>query len=305
VVGHTTKVAFMLLCCVKTIKDVFIAFQKGLAALYNNNEIEAITLLTINEIVALSKAVIKAFPEREIAAGQLVQLKNILVQLQTGKPIQYILEHTEFYGLKFLVNSSVLIPRPETEELVDWIISSAANKEYHILDIGTGSGCIAISLKKNLPNAQVSALDISTGALQTAKENARLHNIDINFIQADILTIKSEVENPKYGIIVSNPPYVTLTDKMQMHVNVIDFEPHTALFVPENEPLLFYKAIADYAGKNLADNGLLFLEINETYGPETVALLAEKGFKDIELKKDMSDKSRMIKAVFSRVCINP
>jgi release factor glutamine methyltransferase len=291
----------MLLCCVKTIKDVFVAFQKGLKALYNSNEIEAITLLTINEIVNLSKATIKAFPEREIAVDQSRQLENILVQLQTGKPIQYILGHTEFFGLKFLVNSSVLIPRPETEELVDEIISSAANGEYNILDIGTGSGCIAISLKKNLPGAQVSALDVSNDALQTAKENARLNDADINFIRADILNIKSGIENLKFEIIVSNPPYVTLADKAQMHVNVIDFEPHTALFVPENDPLLFYKAIAGYAANNLANNGLLFLEINEAYGPETVALLASKGFKNIELKKDMSDKPRMIKAIFNRV----
>lgn len=291
----------MLLCCVKTIKDVFVAFQKGLKALYNSNEIESITLLTINEIVNLSKANIKAFPEREITLDQSGQFENILVQLQTGKPIQYIFGHTEFYGLKFMVNSSVLIPRPETEELVDWIISSTGNNKYDILDIGTGSGCIAISLKKNLPGAQISALDISAGALQTAKENARLNTADINFIQADILNIKYGIKNPKYGIIVSNPPYVTLTDKAQMHINVTDFEPHTALFVPENDPLLFYKAVADYAGNNLANNGLLFLEINETYGPETIALLAEKGFTNIELKKDMSDKPRMIKAIFNQV----
>jgi release factor glutamine methyltransferase len=205
-----------------------------------------------------------------------------------------------------LVNPSVLIPRPETEELVDWAINSwalAANdwqRPYHVLDIGTGSGCIAISLKKNLPDARVWAIDISPGALQTARENARLNEVDVNFIQADILNPinKSQLTTHNLQLIVSNPPYVTPKDKEHMHINVTNFEPHTALFVPEDDPLLFYQAIADFAVHNLTNNGLLFLEINESYGPETVQLLANKGFKNIELKKDMGDKHRMIKAVF-------
>ena len=292
----------MLLCCVKTIKDVFITFQKGLAAVYDSQETESITLLIISEITHLSKASIKAFPEKEIAPEQIQQLQNILIQLQTGKPIQYILGYTEFYGLKFLVNPAVLIPRPETEELVEWVLSSVSSKQlavssFHLLDIGTGSGCIAISLKKNIPNALVSAIDISPEALQTAKQNAKLNEVEINFVEADILNLKSEIKNPKFEIIISNPPYVTLKDKEQMHTNVTDFEPHTALFVPENDPLIFYKAIADFAVNNLTANGLLFFEINESYGQETVDLLAEKGFKDIELKKDMGNKCRMIKAV--------
>lgn len=294
----------MLLCCVKTIKDVFITFQKGLTALYDSQEAESITLLTIREITSLSNATIKAFPEREITTERSTRLQNILTQLQTGKPIQYILGYTEFYGLKFLVNPAVLIPRPETEELVEWVLQSLVNshwslenKECKILDIGTGSGCIAISLKKNLPGIQVSAIDISPEALQTAKENAAINNVEVNFIEVDILNLKSEIENPKFEIIISNPPYVTLRDKEQMHINVTNFEPHTALFVPEDDPLIFYKAIADFAVNNLTANGLLFFEINESYGQETVDLLAEKGFKNIELKKDMGNKYRMIKAV--------
>jgi release factor glutamine methyltransferase len=297
VVGHTTKVAFMLLCCVKTIKDVFITFQKGLTILYDSHETESITLLTISEITHLSKASIKAFPEKEIAPGQIQQLQNTLIQLQTGRPIQYILGYTEFYGLKFLVNQAVLIPRPETEELVEWALSSVSNlpQPFNLLDIGTGSGCIAISLKKNLPKAQVSAIDISPEALQTAKENAAINNVEVNFIQDDILHSKFKTQDLK--LIISNPPYVTLEDKEQMHINVTNFEPHTALFVPEDDPLIFYKVIADFAMKNLTDNGLLFFEINESYGQETVDLLAERRFKDIELKKDMGNKYRMIKAV--------
>ncbi len=286
----------MFLCCVETIEDVFIIFKKGLAGIYSIQEVEAITLLVIKEISNLSNTIIKAFPERKITKEQAERLENILKELQTGKPIQYILGYTEFYGLKFLVNPTVLIPRPETEELVEWIINTVGSwqQPFNLLDIGTGSGCIAISLKTNLPNAQVSAIDVSADALQTAKENAAINKVDINFLQDDILN--SKIETQKLKLIVSNPPYVTMEDKQQMHINVTNFEPHTALFVPEDSPLLFYKAIADYAINNLDNNGLLFFEINENFGPQTVQLLKDKGFNNIELKKDMSERHRMIKA---------
>jgi release factor glutamine methyltransferase len=283
----------------KTIKDVFVAFKQSLDKVYDANEIEALTLMVINEITELSKAQIKAFPEKEIANEQIEKLNNILPRLKTGEPIQYILGHTEFYGLLFKVSPSVLIPRPETEELVEWVLTSVGSCQLavsNILDIGTGSGCIAISIKKNLPEAQITAIDISAKALAIAKQNADLNKVNIDFIEADILNPSSEIESLKFEIIVSNPPYVTLHDKTQMHFNVIDFEPHNALFVPENDPLIFYKAIADFALKTLQPNGLLFLEINESLGNETVELLADKGFKNIELRKDMSGRDRMIKA---------
>ncbi|MDN3547739.1 peptide chain release factor N(5)-glutamine methyltransferase [Mucilaginibacter aquaedulcis] len=294
-----------------TIKDVFEDY-KQLKKVYEPNEIEAITLFTISEISQLSKASIKAFPERELSSQQEEQLKNILTQLLTGQPIQYILGVTEFYGLPFKVNPSVLIPRPETEELVEWILSSVAEGQKHkaesvkqftggILDIGTGSGCIAISLKKNLANAQVSAIDISETALQTARENAVLNEVDVNFIHADILNYYSTPHTsppaPQYHIIVSNPPYVTVADKKQMHTNVTDFEPHSALFVPEDDPLIFYRAIAHFAKANLQPGGLLFFEINESYGQETIELLQSMGFTNTELRKDMSGRNRMTKAV--------
>jgi release factor glutamine methyltransferase len=328
---HAAKVAFMLLCCMKTVKDVFTEFRQGLNKMYDTNEPEAITLMAVSEISDLSKAKIKAFPELELPKHQIEKLANILTQLKTGKPIQYILGRTEFYGLPFNVNSSVLIPRPETEELVEWVLSSVGSRQLtagsgqsavsseqlvvgSILDIGTGSGCIAISLKKNLPNVKVSAIDISPDALKTAKANAILNEVDIEFIEADILYLNSEtakallsptenkqlrkIEIPKFEIIISNPPYVTQHDKTQMHTNVTDFEPYTALFVPENDPLIFYKAIADFASLNLCVNGLLFLEINENYGKQIVDLLEHKRFINIELKKDMSGRDRMIKASF-------
>jgi release factor glutamine methyltransferase len=294
---HTTKVAFMLLCYVKTINDVFLAFKQGLNDLYNNNETEALTLWVVSEIMELSKATIKAFPEKELTVLQQELSSSILMELKTGKPLQYILGYTEFYGLKFVVNPAVLIPRPETEELVEWILNSVdPKKQFSILDIGTGSGCIPISLKKNLHNASISAIDISPEALQIARINAELNEVDIDFIEADILKDLQPITH-KLQLIVSNPPYVTPADKTQMHLNVVDFEPHNALFVPQEDPLLFYKAIADFALINLTPGGLLFLEINESYGQETKYLLSSKGFKNIELKKDMSGKDRMIKAI--------
>lgn len=286
----------------ETIGNVFTAYRQALATIYEANETEAITLLILSDITGASKAQLKAFPEKELTTGQAAELQNILTRLQTGEPVQYILGHTEFYGLPFRVNPSVLIPRPETEELVEWALSEADGLELavgsNILDIGTGSGCIAISLKKHLQAMNVSAVDISAGAIDTAKQNAALNNIEVNFIQDDILTpFDSVLLNTRYSIIISNPPYVTLHDKTQMHHNVTDFEPHTALFVPEDDPLLFYKAIADFALKNLAPNGLLFFEINESLGKETVQMLQEKGFEDTELRKDMSGRDRIIRAV--------
>lgn len=280
----------------KTIKDVFAAFKESLTAVYNAQETEAITLMVLTEITNASKATIKAFPENELTLTQQEEANNILTQLKTGKPLQYAIGYTEFYGLKFMVNPAVLIPRPETEELVQWVLDTVTDKNSSVLDIGTGSGCIAISLKKKLPDAPVSAIDISADALSTAKENAQLNQVEINFIEADILNINSEIEILKFEIIISNPPYVTLDDKKQMHTNVTDFEPHTALFVPQDDPLIFYKAIANFAAKSLADTGLLFFEINENLGKETVTLLERKGFKNIELRQDMSGRDRMIKA---------
>lgn len=283
----------------KTIKDVFAVFKRGLLRLYDTGEIEALTLMIISDISMVSKAQVKAFPEKNITQAQAEKFNNILQRLQTGEPVQYILGYTEFYGLPFKVSPAVLIPRPETEELVEWVLTSASNSKFafgHILDVGTGSGCIAISLKKNLPNSQVSAIDISIDALDVAKQNSDLNNVKVSFIKADILDLKPQISDLKFDIIVSNPPYVTQDDKTQMHINVTDFEPHTALFVSEDDPLIFYNAIAGFAIQNLATSGVVFFEINEGLGKETIELLENKGFKNIELRKDMSGRDRMIKA---------
>ena len=301
----------MLLCCMDTIKDVFTAYRQSLNKVYVPDEIESITLLTINEICYLSKSKIKAFPELKLSESETEQLTHVLSELKKGKPIQYILGKTEFYGLPFFVDPSVLIPRQETEELVKWGINSVNSRMLavngtqlaagSILDIGTGSGCIAISLKKNLPAFKVAAIDISADALKTAKRNAKLNAVDVEFIESDILNQASTATHhspltANHSIIISNPPYVTETDKAQMHINVTGFEPHQALFVPENDPLIYYKAIAGFARENLTENGLLFFEINESYGRELVNLLERNMFKNIELRKDMNGRDRMIKA---------
>ena len=277
----------------KTINDAFAQFKQGLSGIYDAQEISSISMMVLTEVINTSNAMIKAVGDRHLTFAQQNKLNNILDQLKTGKPLQYALGYTEFFGLKFLVNPATLIPRPETEELVQWVIDSVSDDKLSILDIGTGTGCIAISLKKKLKSAQVAAIDISVDALNTAKENARLNKVEVNFLEADILNYQS---NNHYSVIVSNPPYVTLDDKKLMHRNVTDFEPHTALFVPENDPLIFYKAIADFALGNLENGGLLFFEINESLGKETAQLLMDKGFKDIEIRKDLSDRDRMIKA---------
>lgn len=286
-----------------TIGEVFEEYRKALRSLYDEKESEAITLMVTETVCKLSRTKIKAFPETMPGAAEKEELDNILKELVTGKPVQYILGETEFYGLTFKVNPSVLIPRPETEELVEWAISSIKEsglKSGSILDIGTGSGCIAISLKKNLPDFNVSAVDVSAAALQTARENALLNQTGINFIEADILQSASPPDE-RYSLIISNPPYVTMHDKTQMHQNVVAFEPHTALFVPEDDPLLFYNAIADFAKSQLAPGGQLFFEINENYGHEIQSLLMRKNFIDIELRDDMTGRNRKVKAIMPLV----
>jgi len=276
-------------------------FKEQLANIYDVAEIDSITSLLLTDITKLSKGQLRAFGDTELNVVQSERLLTQLNQLKTGMPVQYVLGHTDFYGYTFEVNLSVLIPRPETEELVDWILKTIPQSSgLSILDIGTGSGCIPISLKLIEPNNQLFAIDISSKALQIAQHNAQLNNAAITFVEADILSIKpSLISEQKYHVIVSNPPYVTGTDKLQMHRNVVDFEPHTALFVPDTNPLLFYNAIADFATQHLEPNGYLFFEINESFGLETVDILVQKGFSQVELRQDMAGKDRMIRAVWT------
>ncbi|MFD1294488.1 peptide chain release factor N(5)-glutamine methyltransferase [Lutibacter holmesii] len=274
-------------------------FFSELSNSYPETEIQSFFNILIEHVLNLNRIDIALQPNFEISENNLNTLQKNLNSLKNNIPIQYIIGETEFYGLPFKVNKNVLIPRPETEELVSWIleVSKVENSTLTILDIGTGSGCIPISLAKNLPTATISAIDISSKALKTAKENAQLNNVTIQFLEKDIL--KTNSLNTQYNIIVSNPPYVRELEKAEMQKNVLNYEPHLALFVENNNPLLFYNKIADLATKHLSKNGLLFFEINQYLGKETVDLLISKGFTAIELKKDMFGVDRMIKAVYT------
>jgi release factor glutamine methyltransferase len=284
-----------------TLKDLSNKFILNLNAIYNEDEAQAIYLIALEHVLKYRRTDYLLNKTEVISTEKLNKLEAILTALQTGKPIQYITGETIFYGLPFKVNSSVLIPRPETEELVDWIISTSNSllqtpnsQPSTILDIGTGSGCIAISLKKNLPDAKVFAIDIAKDSLTTAENNAILNEVEVEFIEQDILQTPNSKIPTQYSIIVSNPPYVTENEKSSIHKNVIANEPHRALFVSNDNPLIFYDAIADFALKNLTSDGLLFFEINEYLGKQTVDLLKYKRFKNIELRKDMQGKDRMI-----------
>ncbi len=224
---------------------------------------------------------------------QLAQLEEYTEQLKQHIPIQYIIGSTEFYGLEFMVNPAVLIPRPETEELMHWIINDNNNGK-RLLDIGTGSGCIAISLKANMPRADVSAWDISEAALQTAQNNAIKLEQDVKFKLTDILN--HDPGDEKFDVIVSNPPYVRELEKKMMEANVLEHEPETALFVSDNDPLIFYRAIAQLGQKMLNNNGLLYFEINEYLAAEMTSMLIQQGFINIECRKDLNGKDRMMKA---------
>jgi release factor glutamine methyltransferase len=267
---------------------------------YPTTEIQSFFNILIEFQLNLSRIEVALQPSVEIAKTNLELLQKALSDLKKNIPIQYIIGETEFYGLPFEVNKNVLIPRPETEELVSWIIENSKlqtpNSKLSILDIGTGSGCIAVSLAKNLPFTKVSAIDISSEAIKIAKQNANLNGVTIEFMEADILSI-SELSQ-KLDIIVSNPPYVRNLEKVQMQQNVLDYEPHLALFVEDTNALLFYDKITDLAKNHLTENGLLFFEINQYLGKETIELLNQKGFKNIELKKDVFGVDRMIKASF-------
>jgi release factor glutamine methyltransferase len=274
-------------------------FSESLSNIYPITEVDSFFFLLIEEFLGLQRIDVSIQPDFEIVPKQLDILNSALKRLQKEEPIQYILGKTEFYGLPFKVDKHVLIPRPETEELVEWVIKdvNAGNieKPITILDIGTGSGCISISLAKNIPDGQVSAIDISLDAIATAYENTQINDVDIDFLHMDILNAK---ELPtKYDIIVSNPPYVRQLEKVEIKNNVLENEPHIALFVENDDPLIFYEAISELAKQHLTKKGVIYFEINQYLGNETVDLLKSKGFSNIELRKDLFGNHRMIKAI--------
>jgi release factor glutamine methyltransferase len=271
-------------------------FIQELTPLYDVGEAESFFYLTLEAKHQLKRVDLALQPDLAFSEFELEIWSSILEQLKKEIPVQYILGVTHFYGLEFEVNSAVLIPRPETEELVDWIIQNsklkAQNSKLKILDIGTGSGCIAIALAKNLPNAQVFALDVSEKALATAKKNAEKNQVQLTFIHQSILETVDLAQ--EFDIIVSNPPYVRELEKLEIKNNVLDNEPHLALFVEDNDALIFYRKIAQLAQKNLNPKGQLYFEINQYLGKETLNLLLEMGFKNSVLRQDIYGNDRMI-----------
>ena len=257
-------------------------FHQQLKEIYIENEIDSLFFIALEYVTSISKIEYILQKEEEISEEKLIKLKFILEKLTKNKPVQYITRKAYFYGLNFYVNEKVLIPRQETNELVDWVLMSVTHsKPIKILDIGTGSGCIAITLKKNLPLSEVFAIDIS-------------NEVEINFLQKNILEINDLKSN--FDIIISNPPYVRELEKLEMAPNVLDNEPHLALFVPDNNPLLFYEKITEIALKNLTEDGMLFFEINQYLSEETKKMIENKGFKNVTLRKDLQENYRMILA---------
>lgn len=281
------------------VKDYRSRFIAALTPLYDAGEAESFFYLILEEKEQLKRIDLAMAPDLHFSKEQLLMWDTLLEQLKLEIPVQYLLGKTSFYGLDFHVNDAVLIPRQETEELVDWIISSAellkSEGPLRILDIGTGSGCIAITLAKNISNAHVFALDVSEDALATARNNALDNDVTVTFISQNIL--ETVDLDQKYDIIVSNPPYVRNLEKHEIKKNVLDNEPHLALFVEDHDALIFYKKIAALAQKNLVESGFLFFEINQYLGPEMVDLLQHYNFKNIELRKDIYGNDRMTRAI--------
>lgn len=284
------------------IKQYRTQFIKELSPFYDAYEAESFFYLILEDKHKLRQIDLALNHELTFLDSDFTVWNSLLKELKKEIPIQYLLGKSHFYGLEFEVNENVLIPRPETEELVEWIVNEHSKmdgaKKIKILDIGTGSGCIAISLAKNIPNAEVYAIDVSKKAIETAKKNAANNKVEVNFILQDIL--ETEELKCNFDIIVSNPPYVRNLEKEEIKKNVLDYEPHLALFVEDNDALIFYRKIAELAKKNLLENGQLYFEINQYLGCEMKDLLEKMDFKNIELRKDIYDNDRMIFAKVSK-----
>ncbi len=269
--------------------------ESKLLTIYSKNEVFSIFKIILDTKFGISNTDIILNNQKELTNKETELFTQIVNDLTSHKPIQHILGETEFYGLKFFVNESTLIPRPETEELVEWILTDFESKNLNVLDIGTGSGCIPISLAKNMSSANVYSLDISERAITIAERNNKLNESKVSFILADILK-DNPLSNLDFDIVVSNPPYIKLSEKELMKENVLNHEPHLALFVDDDEPLIFYDKISKYAFSRLKSGGKLYFEINEALGEETVECLKSYGFENIVLRKDINGKDRMVRA---------
>ncbi|WP_060875569.1 peptide chain release factor N(5)-glutamine methyltransferase [Myroides odoratus] len=276
---------------IKLLQDQFIT---ALTPIYDELEAQQLFLFCLAELEEKTRIDLVMHPDLVTLNPEKWAL--ILEELRNQKPIQHIFGKAYFYGYTFQVNEYTLIPRPETEELVEWILASVpADQPIRILDIGTGSGCIGLTLAKELPQSQVTLLDISAEALQVAQQNATNLGVDVHFIQQDILALPRL--STTFDVIVSNPPYIRQLEKVEIKKNVMDYEPHTALFVADQDPLIFYRKIAELAFDNLELGGQLFYEINQYLGQEMVELLTSIGFKNTELRRDLLQNDRMTKSV--------
>jgi release factor glutamine methyltransferase len=278
----------------QTIKDIRLYLSEELEEIYHDSEIIAISNLIIKTVTGMSRLHQFQMADQQIKKLQAHKIEEICEELKTGKPIQYILGETEFYDCIIKVTGATLIPRPETEELVDLIIIENRGFTGNILDVGTGSGCIAIALAAKLPGTSIFGIDISGEAIKTARENAKLNNVNVSFLKGDIFNFKSGVIK-NVEVIVSNPPYIRDSERQFMNKNVLDFEPHTALFVPDSDPLLFYRPILNVAEKIMLPGGKIYFEINEAMGQSMVYLLKGSGYTGIELVKDLNGKDRIVK----------
>lgn len=277
----------------KQIKEIY---HRELDEIYPKQEVDSMFYLVIEHFLGLERFILAIDPEIVITKEEEQYLFEGLSKLKKEQPIQYVLGETTFMDLKIMVNESVLIPRPETEELVNWVLEDIENLDGNlmVIDIGTGSGCIAISLSRLKPNLNVTAIDISRSALELAKKNALINEVDVQFNLVDILKARSLGKN--FDIIISNPPYVREMERDKMRNNVLQNEPNSALFVPDEDPLLFYRTIAKLARDGLTRNGALYLEINQYLGEDVKMLLKEFNFSEIELRKDIFGNDRMIRA---------
>jgi release factor glutamine methyltransferase len=272
--------------------DLLPYFKEKLTDLYGEREVENMFYWCCEAQYGLSKIEVR-IGEQRLTESEILEMRQVVKRLEKSEPFHYIIGETEFFDCRIKVDNNVLIPRPETEELVAWVLESLNNHEQ-LLDIGTGSGCIPIAIKKNAPRLNVFALDVSPEALNMAKASSNLNQVDIHFVEKDILQ-EDLADLPKFDVIISNPPYVLESDKTQMNTNVLKFEPHLALFVADEDPLLFYKRIGILGLEQLNPKGFLFFEIHKSFGKETKIMLEELGYQYVQVKSDMQGKDRMIR----------
>ena len=289
------------------VRDCRKYYASELEKIYGSDEANALIMILLKHYFGIDRVKMALEPELRLSESELLTLHFAVKELLKNKPIQYVIGETEFCGMRFFVEEGVLIPRPETEELVRVIVNHkgvtrlgdshlARNDNRLLIDIGTGSGCIAISLAKLLKDSVVTAVDVSEKALEIAKKNAEANGVDVWFVLDDILNPKnSELTDNQYDIIISNPPYVCESEKKEMRANVLDYEPSSALFVSDNDPLIFYRKILEFAQKTLKPNGQIWFEINEKFGIEMQNLCLDKGFKNVEIIKDFRGKDRILK----------